>query len=314
MTATDTDALLDRLRRNAQAPMDRFDRLHGMGGFPEYGEDERPFPDEVLKLLDLLAAAEHRATRAEAQSAVRGRAVVIYRERAREAEAERDQAYEWADDRSYPLVMRQGEILTGVANALNGPTPPRTSWSHHDLAEKAAAMVTRAEQAEARVRDLAQEAKDERGACLDQMEQVRSRDARIGHLEDTARVLVKEVLKAEAERDSARGYISELETAMESRNDVIKHRDARIKAWEKQYDHDLAQADLIADQAEAIIRRQERYIEGLESTDAVGLKARAETAEARIKAVQDVLSKHESILGDNLGVPVEHIRRALDGE
>ena len=89
MTAhpNDIEALLDELRRNAQAPMDRFDRLHGMGGFPEYGEDERPFPDEVLKLLDLLAAAEHRATRAEAQSAVRGRAVVIYRERAREAEA-----------------------------------------------------------------------------------------------------------------------------------------------------------------------------------------------------------------------------------
>ena len=36
-------------------------------------------------------------------------------------------------------------------------------------------------------------------------------------------------------------------------------------------------------------------------------------AEARIKAVRDVLGKHESILGDNLGVPVEHIRRALDG-
>ena len=34
-----------------------------------------------------LTAAEHRATRAEAQSAIRGRAVVIYRERAREAEA-----------------------------------------------------------------------------------------------------------------------------------------------------------------------------------------------------------------------------------
>ena len=37
-------------------------------------------------------------------------------------------------------------------------------------------------------------------------------------------------------------------------------------------------------------------------------------AEARIKAVQDVLDQHESILGDNLGVPVDRIRRALDGE
>lgn len=89
MTAhpNDIEALLDELRRNAEAPMDRFDRLRGMGGFPEYGEDERPSPDEMLKVLDLLAAAEQRATRAEAQSAIRGRAVVVYRERAREAEA-----------------------------------------------------------------------------------------------------------------------------------------------------------------------------------------------------------------------------------
>src|SRR5699024_8867441 len=41
-------------------------------------------------ILDRLAAAEHRATRAEAQAAIRGRAVAIYQQRAREAEAERD--------------------------------------------------------------------------------------------------------------------------------------------------------------------------------------------------------------------------------
>ena len=46
--------------------------------------------DDEEALLARLQAAEHRATRAEAQSAIRGRAVVIYRERAREAEAERD--------------------------------------------------------------------------------------------------------------------------------------------------------------------------------------------------------------------------------
>ena len=43
-----------------------------------------------LAAREALAAAEHRATRAEAQAAIRGRAVVIYRERARQAEAERD--------------------------------------------------------------------------------------------------------------------------------------------------------------------------------------------------------------------------------
>ena len=53
---------------------------------------------------EALAAAEHRATRAEAQSAIRGRAVVIYRERAREAEAERDEWRQTAlDERAAAL-------------------------------------------------------------------------------------------------------------------------------------------------------------------------------------------------------------------
>ena len=122
MTTTDADALLDRLRRNAQAPMDRFDRLHGMGGFPEYGEDERPFPDEVLKLLDLLAVAEHRATRAEAQSAVRGRAVVIYRERAREAEARIKAVRDLCDDADKRHASAL--IATKVRRALESVPPP----------------------------------------------------------------------------------------------------------------------------------------------------------------------------------------------
>src|SRR5699024_2170555 len=48
--------------------------------------------------LDGLADAEHRATRAEAQSAIRGRAVAIYQRRAREAEAERD--WNWRSSRN----------------------------------------------------------------------------------------------------------------------------------------------------------------------------------------------------------------------
>ena len=97
----DTEALRDRLRRNAQAPMDRVERLNGMGGSPEYGDDERPFPDEMLELLDLLATAEHRATRAEAQSEARRINTEYWKEKAvargisfREARAERDQNLE----------------------------------------------------------------------------------------------------------------------------------------------------------------------------------------------------------------------------
>lgn len=43
--------------------------------------------DAAREALDGLAAAEHRIARLEAQSDIRGRAVVIYRDRAREAEA-----------------------------------------------------------------------------------------------------------------------------------------------------------------------------------------------------------------------------------
>ena len=55
---------------------------------------------------EALAAAEHRATRAEAQSAIRGRAVAIYQQRARQAEAERDEWRQTAlDERGAALDL-----------------------------------------------------------------------------------------------------------------------------------------------------------------------------------------------------------------
>lgn len=38
------------------------------------------------------------------------------------------------------LLIKHGEILRRVANALNGEPAPLTSWSHHDLGEKAEAL------------------------------------------------------------------------------------------------------------------------------------------------------------------------------
>jgi hypothetical protein len=48
-----------------------------------------------------------------------------------------------ADEVDYldALLARQHEILTGVANALRGDPGPLASHSHHDLAERAAAVV-----------------------------------------------------------------------------------------------------------------------------------------------------------------------------
>ena len=57
------------------------------------------------------------------------------------------------------LLARQHAILTGVANALRGDPGPLASHSHHDLAERAAAMV--------RERDALRDAARE---CLDALE------------------------------------------------------------------------------------------------------------------------------------------------
>ena len=48
-----------------------------------------------------------------------------------------------ADERdgTHWLIMKTGETLTRVANAVNGPPPPLTWWSHHDLGEKTEAMA-----------------------------------------------------------------------------------------------------------------------------------------------------------------------------
>ena len=87
------------------------------------------------EILDRLAAAEHRATRAEAQSAIRGRTVAIYRERAREAEARikavRDAAGIW--DQGYRAGFSDGPFICACnawsesecacGNYGNGETP-----------------------------------------------------------------------------------------------------------------------------------------------------------------------------------------------
>lgn len=38
------------------------------------------------------------------------------------------------------LIQRQGKLLTGVVNAINGDPPPDTLWSHHDAPKLAQAL------------------------------------------------------------------------------------------------------------------------------------------------------------------------------
>ena len=78
--------------------LDMTERLGFLGDRPE-------LCDEVVDgLWAALDRAERRIARLEAQSDIRGRAVVIYRDRAREAEAERDEWRQTAlDERAAAL-------------------------------------------------------------------------------------------------------------------------------------------------------------------------------------------------------------------
>ena len=64
----------------------------------------------------------------------------------------------------------------------------RLSWRCGHLADKYTQdtdeLRQEADQAEQRIRDLTQEVRDERAACLDQIEQVQARDARIKSVRD----------------------------------------------------------------------------------------------------------------------------------
>ena len=78
--------------------LDMTENLRVLGDRPE-------LCDEVVDgLWAALAQAEHRIARLEAQTSIRGRAVVMYRERARKAEAERDEWRQTAlDERAAAL-------------------------------------------------------------------------------------------------------------------------------------------------------------------------------------------------------------------
>ena len=81
---------------------------------------------ETCVLLDLLAAAEHRATRAEAQSAIRGRAVAIYQQRAREAEARIKAVEDVLAQSAADTTMHRypEELNAAIRRALGSDRPP----------------------------------------------------------------------------------------------------------------------------------------------------------------------------------------------
>ena len=128
--------------------LDMTENLRVLGDRPE-------LCDEVVDgLWAALDRAEHRIARLEAQTDIRGRAVVMYRERAREAEA---QVEAWRKQYEYDTA-RLWDDLDDADDDLCEAEAERDEWR--------------------------QTALDERAAALDALEQIKARDARIKAVRD----------------------------------------------------------------------------------------------------------------------------------
>lgn len=100
-------------------------------GEREKAEENVRAREEMIDRLDALVAAEHRATRAEAQAAIRGRAVAIYQARAREAEA---QSAAWA--KQYEHDMGQENRRADEAEArIKAAQDVLNRHAHYGLVE-----------------------------------------------------------------------------------------------------------------------------------------------------------------------------------
>ena len=109
---------------------------------------------------------------------------------------DRDRLRELAENATPGPWSYSGEILGLPCSTVFAGDPKRTHAAYvaamgpHDGEFIAAArtavpaLLDMLDQAEQRIRDLTQEVRDERGACLDQIEQVQARDARIKAVED----------------------------------------------------------------------------------------------------------------------------------
>ena len=158
--------------------LDMTENLRVLGDRPE-------LCDEVVDgLWAALAQAEHRIARLEAQTSIRGRAVVMYRERAREAEA---QVEAWRKQYEYDTA-RLWDDLDDADDDLCEAEAERDEWR--------------------------QTALDERAAALDLLEQIKVRDARIKAVQDALDEIDSDQ-HAEWAYDGVRGTADEIRRALE---------------------------------------------------------------------------------------------------
>src|SRR5690606_37933058 len=131
MTATDTDELTERLaeemyysvhpegrHRNEWPDSVHADEVHESRDLAAAGIPIAPAEMRRDAAGEALDRAEHRSSRLEAQTDIRGRAVVIYRERAREAEARIADALALCDE--WEAFGTRSMNIGAVRRALEG--------------------------------------------------------------------------------------------------------------------------------------------------------------------------------------------------
>lgn len=87
----------------------------------------------------------------------------------------------WIPHPSYVWTSELGGIIQNWSEDANAAADMELIAASRQAVP---ALLDMLDQAEARIRDLTQEARDERAACLDQIEQVQARDARIKAVRD----------------------------------------------------------------------------------------------------------------------------------
>ena len=131
MTTTDTAALQERIARALYENAEYYGPEDAQPPWEERdGEERGEWMEIAAAVLPIIAAAEHRIARLEAQTDIRGRAVVIYRERAREAEARIKAVQELvgqdgADSWWVQEWGRHAFPIAYIRRALESVTPPR---------------------------------------------------------------------------------------------------------------------------------------------------------------------------------------------
>ena len=127
---TDTAALQERIARALYENAEYYGPEDAQPPWEERdGEERGEWMEIAAAVLPAIAAAERRIARLEAQTDVRGRAVVIFRERAREAEARIKAVEDVLDDLEQQAPDQIGwdaaGLLPVLRRALESVPPPR---------------------------------------------------------------------------------------------------------------------------------------------------------------------------------------------